>query len=181
MTGSPTCRPRGYWLILVLLVAGCAGTPEGPSAPVEDRSAQAPVKGDAKQVKPVPPRSSARTNQPRPARPSAPTNPAVLALMDTAGAQENAGDLSAASAALERALRIEPHNPLLWSRLANLRLEQGDYRQAENLARKSNSLAGKNQAIQARNWQLISQARREQGDTKGARAADERARQMESP
>ncbi|MEJ2154345.1 MAG: tetratricopeptide repeat protein [Desulfobacteraceae bacterium] len=47
-----------------------------------------------------------------------------------------------ARANLERAVRIEPRNPLLWQELARVQLEQGQYRQAENMAAKSNTLAG---------------------------------------
>jgi tetratricopeptide (TPR) repeat protein len=57
---------------------------------------------------------------------------------------------------LERALRIEPRNAGIWHDLAQIRLHQGQYQQAESLASKSNNLAGSNRALQARNWKLIS-------------------------
>jgi tetratricopeptide (TPR) repeat protein len=72
-------------------------------------------------------------------------------------------------------LRIEPRNPLLWHELARLRLEQGQYRQAENMAAKSNMLAGANRYLQAENWRIIGEARSRRGDLQGAREAFEKA------
>jgi cytochrome c-type biogenesis protein CcmH/NrfG len=72
-------------------------------------------------------------------------------------------------------LRIEPRNPALWQELAHVRLEQGKYQQAENLAAKSNALAGDNKHLSAENWRIIGQARSQQGDYQGAQAAFERA------
>jgi len=91
--------------------------------------------------------------------------------MDTARADTEAGRLSNAAASLERALRIEPRNPRLWQELARVRLKQGDYAQAENVARRSNSWAGGDAALRAENWRLIAQAREARGDAAGARAA----------
>lgn len=85
--------------------------------------------------------------------------PAAMALAKRADQQIKANDLMAAAATLERALRIEPNNATLWSRLAEVRLRQGDKAQAEQLALKSNGLAGGNGALKARNDQIIAQAR----------------------
>jgi tetratricopeptide (TPR) repeat protein len=103
-------------------------------------------------------------------------NAAVVALLDKAQAQSSAGQLEAADASLERALRIEPRNPFLWQELARVRLGQGQYRQAENLAAKSNALAGEDKRLRAENWRIIGQARSRRGDQKGAQAAFERAK-----
>jgi predicted Zn-dependent protease len=102
----------------------------------------------------------------------------VVALLDTAERQANSGDLEAAAASLERAIRIDPRNPVLWYHLATVRLSQGDSQAAEQLAAKSNSLAAGNTAQQRRNWQLIARARRAQRDEAGAAAADRRAREL---
>jgi predicted Zn-dependent protease len=98
-------------------------------------------------------------------------NPAVLALLNNAEAQEQAGQFEQAAAALERALRLEPRNAMLWHRLARLRLSQGQWQTAVDLAAKSNSLAGGNGDLQARNWQVIAVAKERQGDRDGAREA----------
>jgi tetratricopeptide (TPR) repeat protein len=102
-------------------------------------------------------------------------NAAVVALFAQARAQSSAEQTEAAGASLERALRIEPRNPVLWQELARVRLAQGQYRQAENLAAKSSALAGDNKRLRAENWRLIGQARRELGDMEGAQAAFGRA------
>jgi Tfp pilus assembly protein PilF len=53
--------------------------------------------------------------------PPAPSqNPAVVALFEQARSQSSAGQGEAAGASLERALRIEPRNPLLWQSKARL-------------------------------------------------------------
>lgn len=102
-------------------------------------------------------------------------NTAVVALLEKSQTQSSAGQWDAASASLERALRIEPRNPALWQELARVRLGQGDYRQAETLAAKSNSLAGGDRRLRAENWRIIGQARKKSGDLPGAKAAFERA------
>lgn len=102
-------------------------------------------------------------------------SPAVVALLDQAQTHASAGQMEAAGASLERALRIESRNPVLWQELARIRLRQGQYRQAENLAAKSNSFAGADQRLRAENWRIIGQARSKLGDLQGAHDAYERA------
>lgn len=112
-------------------------------------------------------------------------NKAVVALLDRAQLDNNAGKRDAAGASLERALRIEPRNPWLWLELAQVRLAQGQYAQAITLARKSNSFAGRQPRLQSENWQVIGQARVAQGDTAGAeqafKLAAELAQQAKQP
>lgn len=102
-------------------------------------------------------------------------NTAVVALMDTARSDIANGKLDAAVAPLERALRIEPQNPLLWQELAGLRLQQGQYQQAEGLAARSNGWAGSNKALRAENWRIIGEARLKRGDHQGAQTAFDKA------
>jgi cytochrome c-type biogenesis protein CcmH/NrfG len=103
------------------------------------------------------------------------SNPAVMALLEKAKAQRATDRLPEASASLERALRIEPRNPRLWQELARVRLAQGQYRQAENLAVKSNTLAAGDKPLRRENWRIIGQARTDLGDLAGAREAFSRA------
>jgi Tfp pilus assembly protein PilF len=111
--------------------------------------------------------------QPAPQQP--PENAAVASLMQSAHADADAGRLASAEASLERALRIDPRNPRLWQQLAGVRLQQGDYAQAESLAARSNSWAGQDNVLRAENWRLIAEARRARGDAAGAREALENA------
>jgi len=99
----------------------------------------------------------------------------VVALLDRAEHYRRLGDADAASATLERALRIDPRNPQLWHRLAAIRLQQGKPAQAEQLALKSNALSGGDRTLQARNWALVARARWAQDDPEGARRAERKA------
>jgi tetratricopeptide (TPR) repeat protein len=106
-------------------------------------------------------------------------NAAVLALVDQARAEAADHRLQSAIGTLERALRIEPRNPVLWQELARQHLAQGDYDQAESLAARSNSWAGSNRPLRAANWHLIRDARLARGDAAGAQLAEDRARELE--
>ena len=95
-------------ILLLLFVQGCSTAPparypppvmeQGGTAPDEVTRPAAP---DSIQPKPVPPAAIT-------------SSPAVVALLRQAENQANSGDLGAAAASLERAIRIEPRNPLLW-------------------------------------------------------------------
>lgn len=100
----------------------------------------------------------------------------VLALLTSARQQESGGDLNSASASLERALRIAPREPQVLYRLAQVRLDQGDAAQAEQLARRGLSYASGRPTLQAGLWELVAQARERQGDAAGATDARQRAR-----
>jgi Tfp pilus assembly protein PilF len=91
------------------------------------------------------------------------TGRAVSTLLAKSTVQIEAREWEKAAALLERALRIEPRNAKLWQRLAEVRLSQGQYSQAESLAIKSNSLAPKDEALQAENAHIIQQAREGRG------------------
>jgi hypothetical protein len=116
--------------------------------------------------------------QPRGSAPTPPPSAAVVALLDTAEQRARAGNLDNAAAVLERALRLEPQNALLWHRLATVRLQQGQFAQAASLAAKSNTLAGNNRQLQASNWDTIAQAQEQLGAAAAARAAREKAREL---
>jgi cytochrome c-type biogenesis protein CcmH/NrfG len=110
-----------------------------------------------------------------PETPPVSDNNAVTVLADAARADAANGKLDAAVASLERALRIEPRNPALWHELAKLRLQQGQYQQAEGLAAKSNGWAGGDRILRAENWRIIGQARLKRGDYPGAQSAFDKA------
>lgn len=82
----------------------------------------------------------------------------------TAGSeQRRAGDLGQAAMTLERALRIEPRQPALWLELALVRLDEGNFAQAEQLARKAGSLAPADSPLMDSIDAVIDEARRRQG------------------
>ena len=72
------------------------------------------------------------------------------------------GDLDGASSTLDRALRIEPNNPLLWIELGRLRLAENDAHQAEGCGRKALSVAGGDRGAQAQAGRLLADALRAQ-------------------
>ena len=92
------------------------------------------------------------------------TSPVIVALLDDVDQYEHSGKPVQAAATLERALRIEPKNPLLWQRLGELHLKQGNWQQAIAMAQKSNFLAADNKNLQLTNWKIIEQASAAQGD-----------------
>lgn len=149
------------WPLLGLLLglAGCATAPDGPAD--EDRSA-APAATTVEEDGTV--------------RHSVP-NRAVALLWDRAERARKAGRIEDALGSLERALRLTPDDPVLWSRVAELRLRQGEYAVAENLAAKSNALAGNQRLLRYRNWLLIAEARERRGDLEGAEQARAEAEQ----
>jgi Tfp pilus assembly protein PilF len=117
---------------------------------------------------------------PQPATPEvASDNSAVIALAKNARDDISAGQLGAAAANLERALRIEPRNPTLWHELARVSLHQGEPGQAVQFAGKSNSFAADNVELRAANWRLIGQALTQSGDQSGAEAAFAKAAALE--
>lgn len=104
------------------------------------------------------------------------SNPAVVALADKALSDRAAYRYGKAAASFERALRIEPRNARLWYELAQLRMQEEEYKQAENLALRSNRFSGSDRAMRGANWRLISESRRERGDIAGAEMALEKSR-----
>ena len=107
--------------------------------------------------------------------------PAVLALIDNAEQEKNSGNTELAAATIERAIRMEPKNALLWSRLAEIQLIQKNWQQAYVLAYKSNSLAQGDRKLQGQNWQIIEQAKLAQGDSVSAEQARSRIKALSQP
>jgi len=91
------------------------------------------------------------------------SSPAVIALIEQSDYEWREGNVSQAVVVIERAIRIQPRNPVLWYRLASLRLQQGRYELAENMARKSSSLARSNKTLIQKNREIIRKAQRKQG------------------
>ncbi len=141
-------------LLLLLTLSGCISTktidvPTQPPVDVEDRVI---VDGE---VLPLPDQAVVKT-EPLSGQPS--MSPVVRTLMTSAQNQRNAGNWDGAASSLERALRIEPRNAMLWGRLADVRYGQKAWRKAIQLAAKSNTLAGSDQMLRRQNWYLMANA-----------------------
>ncbi len=162
-------RWRRLLLLWPLLLAGCitapprapqpAPPPPAPSAP------SAPLPSAQPLPRPLPPPGKVvRPGAPPSAAPSvdagvSPPQPAATgSLVALADAQTAAGDYPSAAAHLERALRIRPQDPVLWQKLAWLRLQNGEFDQAASLAARSNSLAGNNATLRAQNQRIVDMA-----------------------
>lgn len=77
------------------------------------------------------------------------------------------------------ALEIEPQNAMLWSRAAELQLDNDEAAIAETFAVKSNAFAGDNRGLQYRNWLIIEHARTMRGDLLGVRSAHRKVQQLQ--
>ena len=86
---------------------------------------------------------------------SAPQSTASAALLAQGRDAREAGRYAEATASLERALRIDPNNPLLWIELAEVKAADGDRDQAREMARKALTLAAGNSSIEARARRLL--------------------------
>ncbi len=94
----------------------------------------------------------------------------IIALLDDAERLLNKGQSEKAAATIERALRIEPKNALLWHHLAVVRIQQQQWQQAIAMARKSNSLSA-NAQLKSDNWAVIATAYDRLGNKKKANEA----------
>jgi len=101
--------------------------------------------------------------------------PAASALVSQAHTQMNGGSFAMASATLERAMRIEPDNPLLWIELGQVRLGEGSASQADGMGRKALALATGDSQAQASAWRLIAESLRSLGRNQEAADAERRA------
>ncbi len=162
---TPPARALLLALATALTLAGCAGTAESPGRDVpseaEQPSERAPARTDGVVQHQV-------------------DNRAVALLWDDAEQARRDGNLDTAVTKLERAVRLAPEDPVLWSRLSELRLRQEDFAVAENLAAKSNALAGDGRLLRYRNWLIIAAARQQRGDEEGAVQAREEAERLQA-
>jgi len=88
------------------------------------------------------------------------TKPVVKKLLRRAQMKFNQKDYHSTVNLLEQAIDISPNNPVVWQRLALVRLKQRNYMQAEQLAIKSNVLGEANDELRMKNWQIIAEAKR---------------------
>ena len=122
--------------------------------------------------------------QPAPGTPAGPNAPvprqfhlgsAASALVTQAHRQAAGGDYGQAAATLERALRIEPDNPLVWIELGRVRLAENNGLQADAMGHKALALATGDPAAQSAAWRLIADSLRMQGRNAEAAEADRHA------
>lgn len=108
-------------------------------------------------------------------------NEQVMALWQDAEVARQTRDFARATVRLEQAIGLEPGNPVLWSRLAEIRLLQKETGLAENLAAKSNALSPSNASLRYRNWLIIRHARELRGDQEGVDLAQRELEKLQDP
>ncbi|MBN1378208.1 MAG: tetratricopeptide repeat protein [Gammaproteobacteria bacterium] len=145
---------NGKWIaiLVALLFAGCASTPDYDG--MEGQQPYGDIEATSNKIS------------------HAVNNPAVVDLWQKAEFARTSGDYETAAMQLERALRIEPNDAVMWSRLAEVQLLQENANQAENLAVKSNAMTLDNPLLNYRNWLIIARARTLKGDDIGAQEAE---------
>jgi len=177
-------RSRLFFLPAALLLLSACSIPQPyqpPSRPasVPGSAGQPPQNGAAGSNVPggnVPPAQGTELPPaPAPRTREYTLGPASKALVAQAQSQQASGDYATAAASLERALRIEPNNPLLWLELSKLRQVENNYVQAESLARKALSKAGGDAKVQAAACHAVADALKARGRNQEAREAEVRA------
>lgn len=138
-----------------------------PSAPGTAQPEPAPVP----EAIPVP----VPEQPPRPPPKQFRLSPATNALVQQAHTQTHAGAFAPAAATIERALRIEPENPLLWIELGQIRLSENNPTQADAMGHKALALATGDPQAQASAWRLIAESLRARGRNPEAAEADNKA------
>ena len=142
-----------------MLLSGCPAPsqrPQPPGNPIPGPQPSEPLAPGP--LSPIPP--------PPPRAPPAPRenhlSPATRSLVTQSRTLASHGDLDGASSTLDRALRIEPNNPLLWIERGRLRLAENDSHQAEGCARKALVLASGDRGAQAQAGRVLADALRAQ-------------------
>jgi len=102
-------------------------------------------------------------------------NPAVKELLKQADQAEEIGDFDAAAVAIERALRIQPRDPELLQRMAEVQLHKKDYQQALSFASRSYDSGPRVGELCNRNWRTMSVAQAALGDNRSANMSEARA------
>jgi tetratricopeptide (TPR) repeat protein len=102
-------------------------------------------------------------------------SPATESLVAQARSQSQQGAHAAAAGTVERAIRIEPDNPLLWIELGRVRLAEGNAAQAESLGRKAALLASGDARAESTAWKLVAESLQARGRTAEAMEAEARA------
>lgn len=174
---------------LLLVAAGCsvqpfktepppppATTPPGGEGPVISQPPVVPPPGQADPVIETP--MPAPLPRERPKAAPARLGAASQALVTQAQAQRKRGDLPGATVSLERALRIEPSNPLLWIEMGRLRMDQRNFAQAEAMGRKALAMAVGDARTQSSAWVLIADSLKARGKNPQAQEALDKSREL---
>ena len=156
------CKLLCSGILCALLFQGCANYPQKkpvyyPPPPPKETTQPIPQAVPVPEAIPVPEAVPERESTPK-------ISPIAADFSKQATEQVRQGRSDLAAATLERGLRIAPKEAVLWSQLAEIKLQQQQYLQARSLAAKSNSLAGTNTAITEKNHWIITESLRRAAD-----------------
>jgi hypothetical protein len=163
-------------VVLTTLLCGCSLFSLHPSeSGTPATSPPPPASPAAGSAVPTPPPPAA----PSPHAPAQPPrentlSPATRSLVTQAKTLTAHGDFDSASSTLDRALRIEPNNPLLWIERGRLRLAESDPHQAEGCGRKALALASGDPSAQRQAGRLLADALRAQQRNQEAQEVESR-------
>lgn len=178
MKGSNVQRRWKVWAVLAASAALTACAMPSPYEKPAPPPQQQPPQGTAP-AEPRPGEPPSTTPEPTPAPAPVirePTlGPASRALVSQAQTQMASKNYVVAASSIERALRIEPDNPLLWIELGRIRFAEGNYVQSENMARKAVSMSVNAPRAQSSAWRLIAESYRARGKNPEAQEAQARA------
>ena len=164
-------------LTVFLALSACA-VPQPYRAPAPGESPSVPVPAPAPPVETQPAPPPATIEEPQPLPTPVIREPALgaasRALVSQAQTQLASKNFAVAASSIERALRIEPDNPLLWIELGKVRQAEGNYSQAENMGRRALSMSANAPRAQSSAWSLVADSYRARG--KNAEAQDAAAR-----
>ncbi|HEX2584063.1 MAG TPA: hypothetical protein VHL14_02960 [Steroidobacteraceae bacterium] len=161
-------------LFATLILGACSTPPIRSTSPTQPGAPEAPAT-PADGV--VAPQSVVPPAEPLPAPPtrSYTLGAATAALVNQAHAQLAGKNVMLAASTIERALRIEPNNPLLWLEYSQVRYSEHNYSQAESMARKALMLANGDPRTQSNAWRMIATTLRAQERNNEAQQADVKA------
>ncbi|MDA8703552.1 tetratricopeptide repeat protein [Pseudomonadales bacterium] len=147
-------------LLCIIFIGGCAGN-QGPSVS-DSRASSGQSRTAENSNKPVAPPKPAKI---KPAPPKNSAAKILLAQADTALAQQAPAQ---AIVLLERAIRIDPREALLWIRLSRAHLAQGHTQAASQHARKAIALAGSDAVKTGQAWLQLADVLEAQGERQQA-------------
>jgi len=141
-----------FVVFFIMLMVGCGTTTKKTDSVLKPEVIEKslPGVGDDDRVIVVPP----------PIREKYQSSPVVQGLLMKSKDKFDAKEFEAAANYIERGINISPNDPMLWQRLAVIRFEQGDFKQAKQLAKKSNVLVETDVELRAVNESIIDQVNR---------------------
>jgi tetratricopeptide (TPR) repeat protein len=166
------------WIATVVLAISACTVPAPYTPPPRPTPVPPPQEQTPAETQPAP-QPEAPAEQPQPLPPPVVRepvlSPASRALVGQAQAQMASKNYAVAASSIERALRIEPDNALLWIELGKVRQAEGNYVQAENMGRKAASMSVNAPRANSAAWSLIAESLRARGKNVEAQAAQARA------